>query len=177
MAWPAGPPPWLLAAGCLPQPSSGSLCQARCEQHTTFVYVHFLVPVGISGAELSGSAVRILRTPGHPHFLVWGGAQVTPSASSVAGCWAEQLGVQSPLLCSLPFCPAGEVSCVTLTWLGSTSPGHMLWKTTSEVLRSPGSGIALWRSCKWGGGGALVFTAPHSPNGPMTSQEGFNGGS
>lgn len=39
---------------------------------------------------------------------------------------SEMLGVQSPLLCSLSFCPAGEVSCVTLTWLGSMSPGHHL---------------------------------------------------
>lgn len=36
-----------------------------------------------------------------------------------------------------------------------------LWKTKSEVLRSPGSGIALQRSCKWGGGwGTSVHSTP-----------------
>lgn len=75
------------------------------------------------------------------------------------GCWAEQLGVQSPLLCALSFCPAGEGSCVSLTWLGSSflvSISRWWWKTRSEVLKE--SGIAPWRSCKWGGDGAWLRT-------------------
>lgn len=67
VAWPAGTLP-----GCWPPTPalSSSLCQAHCERYTTFVYVRLSVPTGISGADLSRSAVRTSRTPGQLHFLV-----------------------------------------------------------------------------------------------------------